>query len=209
MPDMLQGPCDGGLETGHLPWAPDGGLLITGVTKSTLPLIDWMLGKKCLGAAYLIFSNGAHNVQCFQIRAQSAPNTSHKATLEQRDHSAKDQPACISKKVSFGEFSFKKEKKLFFLKKDFFFWGKKKKISVYIAIVCMNVLLWFTFSLASNCRFFPGVEEKCSSRDTSDSARSPCLTQRSVLPSELQEAGSLGKVPVKQSYRCSNHFSGF
>lgn len=38
MPDMIQGPCDGGLETKPLPWASDGWLLIAGVTKSTLPL---------------------------------------------------------------------------------------------------------------------------------------------------------------------------
>lgn len=101
--DTLQGPCDGGLETRHLPWAPYGWLLIAGVGKSTRPLIHWLL-EKCLSVAYLIFPNRAHNVQCFQIWVQSAPNTSDKAKLEQRDHSAKDWPACISNKPSFGDF---------------------------------------------------------------------------------------------------------
>lgn len=82
---------------------------VAGVTKSTLPLIDWILEeKKCSGAAYLISSNRAHGVQCFQRGVQPAPNTGDKATPEQRDHSAKDQPARISNNASFGDPSFKK-----------------------------------------------------------------------------------------------------
>lgn len=51
MPDMLQGPCDGGLKSPLDSW-----FSIAGVTKSTLPLIDWILVKEHSSVAYHIFS---------------------------------------------------------------------------------------------------------------------------------------------------------